>query len=177
MSVESARAETDRDVFVFDPLRYPALYTDVRRKRVIAYLMDLVFLCLIIVAAGALVAVFGVVTLGLGWLLFGILVPATALIYVGLTLGGPNAATPGMRVMGLELRLWYGAKPYLVLALMHGVLFYAFNVLLTPLIVAVSLFGSRKRLLHDILLGTVVLNAADPGAIDRAIAESARPAS
>lgn len=176
MSVESARADADRDAFVFDPLRYPALYADVRRKRVIAYLLDLVFISLIVVAAGALVAVFGVITLGLGWLLFGILVPATALMYVGLTLGGPNAATPGMRVMGLELRLWYGAKPYLVLALMHGVLFYAFNVLLTPLIVVVSLFGSRKRLLHDILLGTVVLNAGNPGAIDRAISESTQGA-
>ena len=29
---------------------------------------------------------------------------------------------------------------------------------LTPLILIVGLFNSRKRLLHDILLGTVVVN-------------------
>ena len=39
---------------------------------------------------------------------------------------------------------------------MHSVLFWAGNVMLTPLILLVTLFSDRKRTLHDLLLGTVV---------------------
>ncbi|TIU90630.1 MAG: RDD family protein, partial [Mesorhizobium sp.] len=38
----------------------------------------------------------------------------------------------------------------------HSVLFWAGNVILTPLVLLVSLFADRKRTLHDLLLGTVV---------------------
>ncbi len=160
MTSNSVHADESGSESVYDPATHPELFADVRRRRVIAYLLDLVFISILVFIAGAVVALIGVVTLGLGWLLYGILVPATALIYVALTLGGPNAATPGMQVMGLEMRLWYGAKPYIVLAIMHGVLFYGLNVVLTPFIVLVSLFNERKRLLHDIVLGTVVMNSA-----------------
>jgi uncharacterized RDD family membrane protein YckC len=32
--------------------------------------------------------------------------------------------------------------------------------MLTPLVILISLFNTRKRLLHDMLLGTVVINNA-----------------
>ena len=35
-------------------------------------------------------------------------------------------------------------------------LFWAGNVVLTPLILLVTLFSDRKRTVHDLLLGTVV---------------------
>jgi uncharacterized RDD family membrane protein YckC len=38
------------------------------------------------------------------------------------------------------------------------VLFYASVALLTPLVLLVSLFTDRKRLLHDLLLGSVIVN-------------------
>jgi len=66
--------------------------------------------------------VFGLLTLGLGWVLFWLVSPATviwALIYYGASLGGPHSATLGMRVMDLELRTWYGAPGYFVLGAMH----------------------------------------------------------
>ena len=40
--------------------------------------------------------------------------------------------------------------------MVHSVLFWAGNVVLTPLILLVTLFADRKRTLHDLLLGTVV---------------------
>jgi uncharacterized RDD family membrane protein YckC len=43
-----------------------------------------------------------------------------------------------------------------LLAIVHSVLFWAGNVLLTPLILLASLFLDRKRTVHDLLLGTVV---------------------
>jgi len=168
MAAQSRDYEPEVREFAYDPEQQPQLFADVLRRRVLAYLLDLIFISLLVVAAGALIAVFGVLTFGLGWLLYGILVPTTAILYVAFTLGGPNGATPGMRIMGLEMRLWYGARPYILLAVMHGLLFYTFNVVLTPLIVCVSLFNERKRLLHDIVLGTVVINsnALEPAAFD-----------
>jgi uncharacterized RDD family membrane protein YckC len=37
------------------------------------------------------------------------------------------------------------------------VLFWAGNVILSPLVLLVTLFADRKRALHDLLLGTVVV--------------------
>jgi uncharacterized RDD family membrane protein YckC len=109
------------------------------------------------------IAVFGLITLGLGWALFWLAWPATviwALIYYGASLGGPHSATMGMRVMDLELRTWYGAPGYFVLGAMHAVLFWVSVSFLTPLVLLVGLFNGRRQLLHDLLLGTVVINSA-----------------
>jgi uncharacterized RDD family membrane protein YckC len=109
------------------------------------------------------IAVFGVVTLGLGWALFWLVSPASviwALIYYGASLGGPHSATLGMRVMDLELRTWYGAPAYFVLGAMHAVLFWISISVLTPLVLLVGLFNGRRRLLHDMILGTVVINSS-----------------
>jgi uncharacterized RDD family membrane protein YckC len=42
---------------------------------------------------------------------------------------------------------------------LHSVLFWAGNVILSPLVLLVTLFANRKRTLHDLLLGTVVTRA------------------
>ena len=107
------------------------------------------------------IAVFGVITLGLGWALFWLVWPASiiwALVYYGTSLGGPHSATIGMRVMDLEMRTWYGAPSYFVLGAMHAVLFWISLSIFTPLILLVGLFNGRRRLLHDMLLGTVIIN-------------------
>jgi uncharacterized RDD family membrane protein YckC len=101
------------------------------------------------------------ITLGVGWLLFWLVSPLSivwALVYYGITLGGPHSATIGMRTMDLELRTWYGAPGYFVLGAAHALLFWVTISFLTPLILIVGLLNGRKRLLHDILLGTVVIN-------------------
>jgi uncharacterized RDD family membrane protein YckC len=108
------------------------------------------------------ILLFGLLTLGIGWALFWLAWPASvvwAIVYYGATLGGPHSATLGMRVMDLELRTWYGAPGYFVLGAMHAVLFWVSISFLTPFIVLVGLFNGRRRLLHDIVLGTVVINS------------------
>jgi uncharacterized RDD family membrane protein YckC len=108
------------------------------------------------------ILLFGLLTLGLGWMLFWLAWPASvvwAIVYYGATLGGPHSATIGMRVMDLELRTWYGAPGYFVLGAMHAVLFWVSISFLTPFVVLVGLFNGRRRLLHDIVLGTVVINS------------------
>jgi uncharacterized RDD family membrane protein YckC len=147
----------------FDPWLQPDLFRGVLTRRVFAFLIDLVVLSIPVILACVFIALFGVVTLGLGWALFWLVSPGSviwALIYYGATLGGPHSATVGMRVMDLELRTWYGAPSYFVLGAMHAVLFWISVSFLTPLVLLVGLFNGRRRLLHDILTGTVVINSS-----------------
>ncbi len=147
----------------FDPWTQPELFRGVLTRRVFAFLIDLVVLSIPVILACMFIAVFGLVTLGLGWVLFWLVSPASviwALIYYGASLGGPHSATLGMRVMDLELRTWYGAPGYFVLGAMHAVLFWISVSMLTPLVLLIGLFNGRRRLLHDIILGTVVINSS-----------------
>ena len=50
--------------------------------------------------------------------------------------------------------------PYLHPELFRGVLTRRFFAFLIDLVVLVGLFNGRRRLLHDILLGTVVINSS-----------------
>jgi uncharacterized RDD family membrane protein YckC len=145
----------------FDPYLEPELFRGVLMRRVIAFIIDVIVLSIPVVLAILFIAVFGLVTLGLGWALFWLVSPASiiwAIVYYGSTLGGPHSATIGMRVMDLELRTWYGAPGYFVLGAAHAVLFYVSISVLSPLILLLGLFNARRRLPHDIVLGTVVIN-------------------
>jgi uncharacterized RDD family membrane protein YckC len=147
----------------FDPWTQPELFRGVLTRRVFAFLIDLVVISVPVILGYLFIAVFGLITLGLGWALFFLAWPATvvwALIYYGATLGGPHSATLGMRVMDLEMRTWYGAPGYFVLGAMHAVLFWLSISFLTPFILLVGLFNGRRRLLHDIVLGTVIINSS-----------------
>lgn len=135
------------------------LYDGVRTRRVIAFCIDYLIVGLLTIPVAVLVFLLGILTLGLGWMLFGILVPAVALIYVGTTMGGPSQATLGMRFTNVRLERLDGSRVDFLLAVVHAVFFWAANVILTPLILLATLFLDRKRTLHDLLLGTVVVRA------------------
>jgi len=145
----------------FDPLLEPDLFRGVLTRRVIAFIIDLFILSVPIALAILFIAVFGVVTLGLGWALFWLVSPASivwALVYYGASIGGQHSATIGMRVMDLELRTWYGAPGYFLLGSMHAVLFYISISVLSPFVLLIGFFNGRRRLLHDFVLGTVIIN-------------------
>jgi uncharacterized RDD family membrane protein YckC len=147
----------------FDPHAQPQLFRGVLTRRVFAFLIDLVVLAVPVILTYLFVGVFGVITFGLGWLLFWLVWPASiiwALVYYGASLGGAHSATMGMRVMDLELRTWYGAPGYFVLGATHAVLFWVSLSFLTPLVLLVGLFNGRRRLLHDFVLGTVIINSS-----------------
>jgi len=131
-------------------------YDGVLTRRVIAFCIDYLIIGLLMIPFAILVFLLGIITLGLGWGLFGVLFPLVALIYVWNTLGGRNQATTGMRIMGIRLDRLDGKPVDGLLAVVHTVLFWAGNVVLTPLILLATLFTDRKRTLHDLLLGTVV---------------------
>ena len=145
----------------FDPATNPELFEGVLARRVVAFAVDFLIIASPVVLVAMFIFVFGIVTLGLGFALYYLLPPAAvvwALAYFGLTLGGPRSATIGMRVMDLEMRTWYGTPAYFVLGAVHAVVFWISVSTLTPLVLLIGFFNERRRLLHDILLGAIVIN-------------------
>jgi uncharacterized RDD family membrane protein YckC len=137
-----------------DPMTHPELFDGVVFKRVVGYLIDAVIL------GGAVLFLWFLVVVT-----FGLLGPAAALItpllplaYHTLLIGGPNSATIGMRLMGVEVRRLDGGRPDIVQALIQTLLFYT-TLAFTGLLLIVALFNDQRRCLHDWLSGTLVVNA------------------
>lgn len=147
----------------YDPVTQPELFEGVLARRVVAFVIDFIIIAVPVVLAAMLIFAFGVVTLGLGWALYWLLPPGSviwAIVYFGLTLDSPASATIGMRAVDLEMRTWYGTPAYFVLGAVHAIAFWISVSALTPFILLVAFFNERQRLLHDILLGVVVINNA-----------------
>lgn len=143
----------------YDPVAQPHLFEGVLGRRVMAFLVDATIILALTVLAYVLLGVLGILTLGLAWFLIPLAFPVVALGYSALTLGGPSSATVGMRLMGLEMRTWYGSRMYALLAVFHTLVFYFSVSILTPFILLLSLFNDRKRCLHDFVSGAVVINS------------------
>ncbi|MCC8937479.1 RDD family protein [Bradyrhizobium sp. Arg68] len=147
----------------FDPMTQPDLFRGVLTRRLFAFLIDLVVLAIPVILAVVFIFLLGFVTFFLGWTLFGLISPLSiiwAIVYYGASIGGQHSATIGMRMMDLELRTWYGARGYFVLGAVHAVLFWVTISFLTPLVPLVGLITRRRQLLHDLVLGTVVINSS-----------------
>jgi uncharacterized RDD family membrane protein YckC len=145
----------------YDPVLNPEYFEGVLARRMIAFVLDLVVITVPIILACIFIFLFGLVTLGLGWGLFLLVVPGSvvwALVYCGATMGAPASATLGMRTVDIEVRTWYGAPCYFILGAVHAIAFWVTTSALTPLVLLVGLLNERQRLLHDFLLGTVVIN-------------------
>jgi uncharacterized RDD family membrane protein YckC len=146
----------------YDPIANPELFEGVLARRIMAFVIDVIIIVVPLVFASICIFIFGLITLGLGWTLFWILSPASviwALFYYGLTLGSPASATMGMRAMEIEMRTWYGSPAYFVLGAVHAIVFWVTVSFLTPFVLLVGLFNSRRRLLHDMLVGVVMINS------------------
>lgn len=143
----------------YDPVRQPELYAGVLGKRVLAFLIDMLVLGFFELVALLVVVLLGFVTFGVGWMLFALpFFSIVAVLYAALTLGGPKSATPGMQLLGLTIRSLDGAPIGPMLAAAHLILYWVSLSLLTPLILVIALFSNRKRLLHDMLIGAVMIN-------------------
>ena len=145
----------------YDPDTNPELFEGVLSRRVVAFLIDVVIIMIPVALASIFIFLFGLVTFGLGWSLYFLLHAGTvvwALLYYGFTFGSPASATLGMRIMDLEMRTWYGSPAYFVLGAVHAIGYWISVAALTPLVLLICFFNSRHRALHDIVLGTVVIN-------------------
>ncbi|HWJ75983.1 MAG TPA: RDD family protein [Kaistia sp.] len=144
---------------VFDPVREPELFSGVLGKRILAFIVDVLLLGIFELLAILVVFALGLLTFGVAWFLFALpFFAIVAVLYVALTLGGPNAGTPGMRLAGLAIRATDGSRIGFFIAAAHVILYWVSISLLTPFILLIGLFSNRKRLLHDMLLSTVIMN-------------------
>jgi uncharacterized RDD family membrane protein YckC len=129
MAEEPNRAGVSFEVkpHAYDPARNPELFEGVLARRIVAFVIDLIILAVPILFAGMFIFAIGIVTLGLGFALYGLL-PALsvvwALVYYGSCFGGPHSATIGMRIMDLEMRTWYGSPSYFVLGAVHAIVYW-----------------------------------------------------
>jgi uncharacterized RDD family membrane protein YckC len=135
-------------------------FEGVLSRRVFAFLIDYVVMAIVIAVLGAVIGVLGILTFGLAWLLYAVLVPIVVVPYVALSLGGRDQATPGMKAMDLKIIKDDGGQIDWLIATVHLILFWVFNTILTPFILLLALFTSRKRALHDILLNTSMQRAS-----------------
>ena len=128
-------------------------FVGVRTRRVLALCIDLflVSILAVILWIGLLV-----LTFGLSLFLLPPIYPLLAFFYNGLTVSGYRMATPGMRLMDLEMRLFdNGARVPFINAAAHALFFYLSGML--PPIFLVSLVDPDKRCVHDMLAGVIIL--------------------
>lgn len=129
---------------------------EVLGRRVLAWLIDLVFLAVGLGFLHLFLAVLGLVTFGLGWGLYA-LVPAVPFFYTAGFVGSAAAATPGMRLVGIRvMEQTRHGRPTPAEAVVWTLLYIASMTVFAPILL-VALFTSEHRTLHDILTGLVVV--------------------
>ncbi len=132
----------------------PELYDGLLWRRSIGYLVDVVALSILMVCAWIALGLLTVLSLGL---LFPVKVVVLTLLPVAYHTYfiGDGGATPGMRVMDVEVRSWLGRRPDYVQAFLMTVMFYASVAATGWLILLFALFNDRHRTAHDFLSGTL----------------------
>lgn len=138
------------------PVVTAAQLDGVRTARLFAFFIDYALILLLSVPFAVVIFFLGIITLGLAWGLYALLLPLIAIIYLAKTMGGPAQATPGMQIMDIQIKRLDGARVDPFLAILHGILFWVIHTAAAILPLFVTFFSSKKRLIHDILLGTYV---------------------
>lgn len=128
-------------------------------RRLFAYLIDLLVIGLLSGLLSIVIGILGLLTFGLGWMLFGLL-PLTAIIYNAVTIGGPNQATIGMRMVDLKvIDSVTGGPVGMLVAAVHALLFYLAvgTFVIWAVDIMIGLVRDDRRIGHDILTGVVLV--------------------
>lgn len=141
-----------------DSVQAPALYQSITFKRSLAWVIDAIILLILLSILWVIAFFGGIVTFGLLWKVAAIISAILPAAYHAYLVGGPASATIGMSVTGLTVRTIDGGSPNALQGLVMVVGFYMSLTLLTPLVLGVAFFNSRRRCLHDMLSGVVVVN-------------------
>lgn len=125
-------------------------------RRVWAWLLDALAIAAVAGVLWVLLVAFGVLTLGLGLPLLGLLPVVPFAYHVGF-MAGPGSATPGQALMGLTVRRDDDlGPPSLVQAALFTLGLYV-TLAAGAVWFAAALFTVRRRALHDIVAGVVVV--------------------
>jgi uncharacterized RDD family membrane protein YckC len=135
-----------------DPDTQREFYADVPVKRLIAWAIDatLIFLTALLIS---------VLTVGIGFFFFGVLIVVVAFIYRTVCLAN-RSATPGMRLAAIEMRNHRGERFDLATAALHTVLYQISVSMVVPQVISIVLMltTARAQGLTDHALGTAALN-------------------
>ena len=127
-------------------------------RRFFAWLIDILLIGLILGVLWFLLLLFGLLTLGLAMPLLSAL-PFVPFCYHWAFVAGPAAATPGQQALGLVVcRNDDLGRPTPVQAFVFTLIFYL-TLAATGLLLLVALFTVRRRTLHDLASGLVVVRA------------------
>ncbi len=142
-----------------DPVHDSQFYQGVPLRRFVAFCIDIVVIiglwCVVLIL-GLLVSV---LTLGIATPLAVVVFSVTSFAYRWAMLS-QRSATLGMILTGIEVRSATGGPLDPVTAFLHVAGFYV-SVFFTPLLVIgwiVMAATPRRQMLHDLVLGTVVIN-------------------
>ncbi|HHB80382.1 MAG TPA: RDD family protein [Aliiroseovarius sp.] len=135
-----------------DPDSQSEFYQDVATKRAIAWVIDMILISLLV----GLVVLF---TVGIGLFFLGFLMLVVSFLYRFLSLAS-GSATPGMRLVAIELRTHHGARLDRASAFLHTVGYLASVSFVLPQIISIWLMATsgRGQGLSDMVLGTAALN-------------------
>lgn len=135
-----------------DPVLQPGFYDGVTLKRALAWVIDTVVI-------GTLTVLIGFATFFVGFFFFPVVFLTLSIIYRITTITA-RSATPGMRLVGVEIRNAEGHPLTTGEAALHTVFYLGSLIFFLPQIVSwgMMLFTARGQGLHDALLGTAVIN-------------------
>ena len=140
-----------------DPSTAPELFDGVLTRRVTAYFIDLVIMGFIVVALSLFGLIAGFLTFGLAWLALAIVVPASIVIYYAITLGSSKRATVGMQMMDIVLTPTRGQPLDGWMAILHAGLFWLTFWIAWPVSLLFALFTPRRQMIHDLVMGTMMV--------------------
>ncbi|MBD8065007.1 RDD family protein [Devosia sp. PTR5] len=140
-----------------DPASAPELFEGLLTRRVVAYLIDVVIMGTIVLAVALAGTILGFLTFGLAWASLVFLVPGSIVLYYALTLGSARRATVGMQMMDIVLTPARGQVLDGWLAIVHALVFWVTIWISWPVAFLFVLFTPRRQMIHDLLLGTLMV--------------------
>ncbi|WP_323014619.1 RDD family protein [Devosia sp.] len=143
-----------------DPETAPELFEGVLTRRVIAYFIDLAIMAVMAVMVMALsivAAILGFFTFGLAWGSLILVIPASVVIYYAATLGSHRRATIGMQMTDIVLTPTRGQPLDGWMAFLHALVFWITFWISWPLSLIFALFTPRRQMIHDLIVGTLMV--------------------
>jgi uncharacterized RDD family membrane protein YckC len=140
-----------------DPSTAPELFEGLLRRRVFAYLIDLVIMGAIVLGLSFVGLIAGFLTFGLAWAAMAFVVPLAIVLYYAATLGSSRRATVGMQMMDIVLTPARGQPLDGWMAIIHAAVFWISFWICWPISLLFALFTPRRQMLHDLIVGTLMV--------------------
>ena len=125
-------------------------------RRCVAWIIDFVFIAMLMWVLWWVLVMFGLLTLGLGFGAMSIL-PFVPFCYHLLSLLAAPSATPGQQIMGVTVRRNDDLGPPTGLQALISVLLFYLTMVTSGLLLIVAFVTTRHRALHDLVSGLVVV--------------------